>query len=89
MNRLSYTNMILTVIAVLLVLTFARKPEILAHAQNAPGQFTVKEISDPSISEGRDATTTSELNRVVGGKELVAIVPTHNGGMMVVLREQK
>jgi hypothetical protein len=89
MNTLRYTNIILIVIAGLLAATLAHRPEAVAHAQNVSGQFTVKVISDPSMVGDGETTSTSELNGVVGNKEVFAIVPTHNGKMMVVLRDQK
>ena len=89
MNNLRYTNIILIVTAGLLAATLAHRPEAVAHAQNVSGKLTVKVISDPSMAVDGETTSTSELNSVVGNKEVVAIVPTHKGGMMVVLRDQK
>jgi hypothetical protein len=89
MNSLRFTNILLVMIAILLAATLARRPESVVHAQKASAPFTVKVISDPSMVERGETTSTSQLNDIVGNKEVVAIVPTRNGGMMVVLRDQE
>jgi hypothetical protein len=90
MKYISYTNFVLTVIAALLAWNIViRTNQPVVHAQNAPTQFAITGIADPSELSDEAQSPEKSLNNAVKGGEIVAVATRRNGGYFVVYKPQK